>query len=351
MRFKILHKCDQSTDKWTVRKLEEYYHNKELTFDNAVQRGYVWDNEKQSEFIKSIILENPIPPIYVARYNSESVENTLFSAIDGKQRGLTLIKFLNDEWEIHGLESFEVEDEDGNILEIDLNGKRFSELEDVFQNAIKDATLSIVLLHNPTDDQVCEYFYLLNNGKPLNAITKTRVRAKSRKVITALGGHKLFKSTLTSKAFERYTNEDIVIKSWAILNQEEPSLETKIIRPLMETVELSDDDRQQLQKCFDRIYDVHKLIEDKKVAKRIVTRTHMISLMRIVNESIEQNLTTRQFESWFVTFFSGKKSATVSSVYNAAAGAGSARKEAVSKRLSELDKSFSEYCKSIQRVA
>ena len=346
MRLRILHKCDQSKDTWTVRKLEELFHGKELTFENAVQRGYVWDNEKQSEFIMSIILENPIPPIYVAKN-----ENQPYSAIDGKQRSLTLIKYMNDEFVINGLEPFELEDEEGNIVDKDINGMHFSELDEVFQNAIKDAALSIVILHNPTDDQICEYFYLLNNGKALNAITKTRVRAKSRKVISALGAHKLFKDTLTAKAFERFTNEDIVVKSWAILHEDEPSLETKVIRPLMEKVELANEDRIQLQRCFDRIYDVHKLIEDKKVAKRIVTRTHMISLMRIVNESIEQNLTTRQFEAWFVTFFAGKKSATVSSIYNAAAGAGSARKEAVCKRLSELDKSFSEYCKSIQRVA
>ena len=39
----------------------------------------------------------------------------------------------------------------------------------------------------------------------------------------------------------------------------------------------------------------------------------------------------------------GKKSATISSIYNSAAGAGSARKDAVMKRLIELDKSYDNY--------
>ena len=46
---------------------------------------------------------------------------------------------------------------------------------------------------------------------------------------------------------------------------------------------------------------------------------------------------------WFVTFFAGKKSATISSTYNFAAGQGSGKKESVKKRLDELEKSYNEY--------
>lgn len=346
MRYRILHKCNKSTDTWTVRKLEDQYHNREITFENAVQRGYVWDNEKQSLFIASVILENPIPPIYVAQIDGEP-----YSAIDGKQRCMTLIKFMHDEFVTSGLEAFEIEDENGNVLEVDINGQKFSELDAYIQNAIKDAALTVVILNNPTDDQICEYFYLLNNGKTLNAITKSRVRAKSRKAISKLGSHKLFKSALTEKAFERFTNEDIVVKSWIILKQDTPSLETKYVRNTMETIDITNEEQQRLQRCFDRIYEAHKLIEDKKVAKRIVTRTHMISIMRVVDRSIADGFSAQQFTEWFVTFFAGKKGATVSSAYNSASGAGSARKDAVNKRLSELDKSYRNFEVQLKLIA
>ena len=169
-------------------------------------------------------------------------------------------------------------------------------LDEVFQNAIQDATLSFVIINNPTDDQVCDYFYLLNNGKPLSAMTKTRVKAVSRETITKLGNHELFKNALTAKALARYTNEDIVVKAWAVLNQEEPSLETAKIRKVTENIKITNDDVIQLTNCFDRILEVHKMIEDKKIAKRILTRTHMISIMRVVNRSVDDGVSGTTFD-------------------------------------------------------
>lgn len=336
--MKILNKCDKNNMEWTVRKLKNNYASGVITFDNAVQRGYEWKVDRQSEFILSVILDKPIPPIYVTRNNGEE-----YSAIDGKQRSLTLIKFLNDEFELTGISTLEVEDDDGEVIDMDLNGMYYSDLDEIFQNAIQDAALSFVIINNPTDDQVCDYFYLLNNGKPLSAMTKTRVKAVSRETITRLGGHELFKNALTTKAFERYTNEDIVVKSWVVLHQEEPSLETPKIRKITENIEITSDDEIELTNCFDRILEVYGMIEDKKVARRMITRTHMISIMRVVKRSIDEGVAAKEFMEWFVTFFKGGRSATVSSIYNSASTSGSGRKEAVMKRLMELDKSYDNY--------
>ena len=340
--MRILHKCDKNTMTWTVRQLNNNYKTGEITYENAVQRGYEWKNDRQSELILSVILNKPIPQIFVTRNDGEE-----YSAMDGKQRCLTLIKFLNDEFALSDISTVEVEEDNGDVVEKDLNGLYYSELDEVFQNAIQDASLEFVIINNATEDEQCDYFFLLNNGKPLSAMTKTRVKAASRDVITRLGDHELFKNALTAKAFERYTNEDIVVKSWTILHQEEPSLETAKIRKMTETVEIPADDEKELKECFNRIMSAHQLIDDKKVAKRILTRTHMISIMRIAKESIVDGISEKDFTKWAEMFFSGKRSATISSVYNSAAGSGSARKDAVMKRLNELDKSYHSYFKNI----
>ena len=81
----------------------------------------------------------------------------------------------------------------------------------------------------------------------------------------------------------------------------------------------------------------------KKIAKRLYTRTHMASIVPVVAQSIKDRITDEQMMEWFVTFFAGKKSATISSTYNFAAGSGSGKKESVKKRLDELEKSYNEY--------
>ena len=335
---KFVNRSDKARVEWTVNRLVNYHKDGTVTLDNAVQRGFVWDNARKSKLIESLILEDPIPPIYAAKFGET------YSLIDGKQRTGTLSEFLDDGFVLEDLEMFSLEDvETGEMEDYDINGMKFSDLPEIFQNAIKDSALTVITLHEPTEEKICEVFFKLNNGKPLNAITLTRVKAKSRKEIVELGSHELFKNALTAKALERYTNEDIVVKSWAVLHQEEPSLETKAIRPLMETMEFTDDDKSQLEECFDRILEVHGLIEDKKIAKRILTRTHMISIMRVVWKSIEDGLSVKQFMEWFVTFYAGKKKATISTVYNSYAGAGSARKESVQKRLGEVMKHYTAY--------
>ena len=56
------------------------------------------------------------------------------------------------------------------------------------------------------------------------------------------------------------------------------------------------------------------------LAKRIYAKTHMISIVPIVAESINEGYSDKQMMEWFVNFFSGKKSATTSKAYNDAAG-------------------------------
>lgn len=336
----IARKVDKTRAEWTTRKTVDYLKQGKLVLDNAVQRGFVWNKDvvRMSEFILSLIFERPIPPIYVAKFGET------YSAMDGKQRITTIQKFMNDEFALEGLEIVEIyDDELGETEEVDINALTFSELEESLQDAIKDSALTVIIINEPSDDEICEFFYYLNNGMPLNAITSTRAKAKSRRKITDLGSHELFKNALTAKAFERYTNEDIVVKSYAMLHMKEPSMETKVIRPLMAEIDITDDDKRQLVEIFDRILKMHEKIEDAKIAKRLLTRTHMISIVPIVWESLQDGLSDKQMVEWFVEFFSGKKSATISSTYNTYAGSGSARKEAVRNRLQAIEENYNKF--------
>ena len=120
-------------------------------------------------------------------------------------------------------------------------------------------------------------------------------------------------------------------------------METKCIRPLMTNAEITEDDKRQLEEIYDRIITMHGLIEDKKVAKRLLTRTHLISIVPIVWRSLHDGLSDKQMAEWTAVFYSGKRSASISDMYNQNAGSGSAKKEAVRKRLSEIEKHYESF--------
>ena len=174
-----------------------------------------------------------------------------------------------------------------------------------------------------------------------------RVKAKSHDKLITLGKHKLFKDALSNVALEGHVNDDLVGKAHAILHAEEPEMSTSWIRSYIKTTEITDDDEKQLNEIFDRIYAVHNLIEDKKVAKRIYGRTHMVSIVPTIWKSIKDGLSEKQVMEWFVTFFNGKRFATISNAYNnAAGGSGTGKKAAVKKRLEELENNYKEFFKN-----
>lgn len=344
--MKIVKGAAKAEIHWTVRQLVEYVEDKTVNFNIDIQRGYVWkDNDRKSALIRSLILDKHVPPLYFNK-----VED-IYEGEDGKQRTLTIIKFLKDEFELSGLDIFTVINDDGETEEIDINGYKFSDLPECFQNAIKEYSFTVCYTDNADQEEQADTFYNLNNGQSLNAATMNRVKAKSKEQIITLGKHRLFKDALSQTALDGHVNEDMVAKAHAILNDSEVSTDTKWIRPYMRMADITKDDEFLLSKIFDRIYNIHAMIDDKKIAKRIYARTHMISIVPIVAESLNEGYSDKQMMEWFVNFFSGKKSATTSKAYNDAAGRGTGKNSAVMMRVEEIKKDYDKYFGSLKSLA
>lgn len=338
MAMRIKKATEYSETNLTVRTYIEKIEDGEIIFDIDIQRPYVWkDIEQKSGLIQSLIINDIIPPFIFNK-----VDGT-YESLDCKQRSLTIQKFLNDEFALKEVIPIEVINDGGELEEIDINDLKYSELPECVQNAIKDCNLKIWHLNEADQEQVARNFCNLNNGKTINAATLNRVKAKSKDQIKRLGEHKLFKESLSKTALDGHVNEDLVVKAHAVLYADEPAIDTKWIRPYMKIADITKTEEKELKSVFDRIFEIHKLIEDKKVAKRIYTRTHMISIVPVIAQSIADGRTDNEMMEWFVYFFSGKKSATISSIYNSAAGSGSGKKESVRKRLDEVEKSYNIY--------
>ena len=73
----------------SVRELWARYLAKELVVSPDFQRNYVWDRIKASRFIESLLLNLPVPPIFLSEEKDESLE-----VIDGQQRLVSIFKFL-----------------------------------------------------------------------------------------------------------------------------------------------------------------------------------------------------------------------------------------------------------------
>ena len=332
---------------WNARQLSKMMDKGSITFDSAIQRNLVWDDHRKSLLIHSMLTGYPIP----AMYASKDSETKNYSMLDGKQRSNAIHDFLNGKFTLTDIP--EVTLDDGT--EIDINGMYFSGLDEDMQDALNNYSLTIYYFEDITEDEISEMFFRLNFGKPLSAIELSRSKAKDLKTIQSIGKHDLFTTSLTEKAFEKYTHEDLVIKSYIMLTSDTPCLDTKFVRPIMETTIFTEDNISLLNSVYDRILNTYKTIiaDDspetgkisKRIAKRLLTRTHMLSIMPIVKRSLEENVSDEMFTNWVKNFFCGTKSVTKYNDYNTRCASGSGHAENVKVRLKVVKKDYEKFMK------
>ena len=341
---KIL-KLEGASIPWTYKQLHKFIGQEKVSFDNLVQRSYVWEIKRRSEFIWSIIMGYPIPPIYAKRGETDNEAVKVYDVLDGQQRSLTVSKFLNDEYALSDLKPIPYIDDEGNEQEIDISGKKFSELDEEIQDAICDRSVSIFYFDDISQEQQAEMFRRLNNGKPLS--TKSRVLASCKNIdgLLEIGSHVLFDEMLTKRARENKNQAVITMKAWCMLYQniEDVSFESKVFNPMLEKTDITETQKRELNYVFDYAMRVHNGILEKgkkKIAKKMYTETHFISLVPFLSKADDENIDPDMVADWIIEFFDSDNETSVSNDYNMASSRGSAKPMNIQTRHKTLADSY-----------
>ena len=325
----------RSNINWNARQLAKMCMNGNITFDNAIQRGYVWDVKRKSLLIESMIIGYPIPAFYARRD-----ENKVFDMLDGKQRSSAITEYLNNEYALTGVSE-------------ELEGKTFSELPEEVQDDIISCSLTVYYFEDITEDEVNEMFYRLNNGKPLTAIELTRVKAKSFDKIKELSTHEIFTDALKESQLNKYTHEDIVMKALVMLSVDEPSLKNEFIRPYIIETEITDDQAAAVRDALTQIKAAHDVLADVldsaswKAAKKLYTRTHLISMIPLALETYRSGVSAEELAHFVQLFFTpiGGRGVSFSQTYNSNSSSGANSPSAVKLRDRELKYWYEKYKK------
>ena len=321
----------QITCKGLVKQMEQG----KINFDCAVQRNKVWDLEKKSLLIHSILYGYSIPAFYLVENDEDG-----YDSLDGKQRSNTIYEFMNDEFILS--DKFPaLTDNEGN--EVNFSGKKYSEIPEWAQDTIKDYTLTIYYYKNITPDEVREFFYRLNNGKAFTAVELNRVKAKSIYLFQDIAKHKAIREVLSEKALARFTDENIAMQIYAMIHMENPDFGTKVFRPYIQEVTVTNEDVASINKALDMIYkfvfDVTSMCESenadeaknsKRISRKIKSRTHFVAVSYLAYLCTSGDKETNYDNFFKVVFeFFNTTQTTNSPTYNSAVGAGSAKPDAV----------------------
>ncbi|EHU2375543.1 DUF262 domain-containing protein [Acinetobacter baumannii] len=116
------------------------------------QREYKWSIKQQSEFIESVMIDLPIPYVYVADVSEGENEGRL-EIIDGSQRIRTISRFLNNLFALEQL-----------TLIPELNGFKFKDLTGPRQLRFQRKTIRFIELLDVDEEARRQIFYRLNSG-------------------------------------------------------------------------------------------------------------------------------------------------------------------------------------------
>jgi hypothetical protein len=139
----------------SIYDLYRSWERKVLQLDPDFEREFVWDENRQSQLIESVLARIPLPAFYLSE---EDEDQTI--VIDGQQRLATIFRYMQDTLVLRGLS-----------LLPELNGRRFSELEGKLQRRFESTALTCFVLQPGTDSSVkFHIFERLNlGGVALNA--------------------------------------------------------------------------------------------------------------------------------------------------------------------------------------
>lgn len=316
----------------TVKELKKRIEAHGMTFDNAVQRGNVWDNDRKSLLIDSILQDYEVPVLYAKR-----TDNGVYDMLDGKQRSTAIFEFINDKFPLTN-----VSDEFA-----DFEDMYFSQLDEEMQDAILDFQLTIRYFDGITDDEVKELFFRLNNGKPLTNFEQIKAKCKSLEIAKDfIAENEIFKEDKMGKTEDKRL--ELFFKAWTIMFVDCPSLEKKQLNPIMTDIQVTDEQIKEMNETFDYIYSGIKYLDglendqklNEKARKRILTATHFLSLLPIAHTAIEDDIKNENFIIWARDFYSGGRRASIDDVYNDYATRGSAKADSIAKRNARLIDSY-----------
>ena len=184
----------------SIFELYRRYQRGDLNLDPEFQRNYVWDDKRASLLVESVLLEIPIPVIYLA----EEIDGR-FTIIDGQQRLRSFFRFINNDFKLKNL----------RVLS-DYEGKFFKTLDKDNQIKVEDATLRTIEIRKETNPNVkFEIFERLNVGSvKLNdqELRNCIYRGKYNNLIKELSENKDFLTLLgLDEAQKRMQQREMVL--------------------------------------------------------------------------------------------------------------------------------------------
>lgn len=138
-----------------IPRIRSHEKDSNLLEMNAFQRGFVWNRRQMDSFIESLLLEYPIPGLFLVQQNDRKL-----IVLDGQQRLETLRRFYSG---LCGDKKYRL-----RLPDAQFDKKSYDELPEKYRRILDDTyiTSTVIILDNTPDsyESVYDVFARLNSG-------------------------------------------------------------------------------------------------------------------------------------------------------------------------------------------
>ncbi len=193
---------------FSVATIKDYL-NKGSMFIPEFQRKYVWNRAQASRLIESLVIQCPIPVIYLSQESDERL-----SVIDGNQRLTSIRLFLDNEFPLQGLTAYP-----------ELEGMFFSDLDSRIQRHMENRTLRCITILKETHPQIkFDVFERINTGAvQLNPqeIRHGIYHGNFADLLDTLSKEKIWKNITGINKDKRMKRSELVLRTIALAENRE----------------------------------------------------------------------------------------------------------------------------------
>ena len=294
--------------KMSVGEIIHLYKEGEIIIDPNFQRLFRWKDEQKTKLIESILVNIPIPPIFI-----QQREDSSWEVIDGVQRLSTILEFVGA-----------LKDKNKSTLGtsdlLPLDGETYDDFDKNLQLDFKRFALSLVILLKESDqDTKYELFDRLNSGGSLIADQEIRqaiYRDRQEGIlnlIDKLAENEKFKELISIS--ERRLNEaydrELVLRFFAYSDNPDLSDYGNSIKKLLDNYLLHNLKKEKLEEYEEKFLDfinfLYELKEERifhrrngfSIAKYEVIVIGYIHTKKLSKEKFKKKIKEFEEQDWF----------------------------------------------------
>lgn len=307
--------------------------------NNDVQRNEVWDNNKKSLLIDTIIGDEvDVPTLIFVKKDDK------YMVADGKQRLITINSFIND--------GFKLSKNTKNFEQYEIANLKFSQLPTKLKNKILDSKISFQEIPYKSDIQIAELFIRLNSGEKLKPVEIWRASLGEKlPFVQKVAKHRCFKCFNFTKAqVNRFCDVeialDLIMEELTPGSDHNKKTKETFVSSNSKYADFVDEFKNSIETKLDYIADA-LYDKDKEIVKTITSSANKIIVYRIIDLAINSGISSEEFYTFLEGYFTNKRNS-----YSRIAGhTSTSNKSSLNKRYKHIYDALKKYIKNQKQLS